>query len=48
MQNLTANCKILMNFHHEKFSIDSKSPLGTIQVLRHQRGGWVGSGNGIF
>ena len=22
--------------------------LGTIQVLRHQRGGWVGSENGNF
>ena len=26
--------------------IDIWSCLGTIQVLRHQRGGWVGSENG--
>ena len=27
---------------------DGPNKLGTIQVLRHQRGGWVGSENGNF
>ena len=44
-KNLQPERKKGIKLPHE---VLADSMLGTIQVLRHQRGGWVGSENGNF